>query len=208
MTYVDGWEKNMRRRDFIAVSGAFAAFVARGGQIATERPRLKVGIVSDTHIQDEASARHFEKALRYFRDCGVDAVMHVGDISDWGLVSAWRYAAEAWERVFPGNRAQDGREVVKLFTTGNHDFEGIKYWDQKEEMLACGYSEKDLLVANGIETQWERFFGEKFEPVVHKRVKGYDFITTHWNHRKAIVEWMKAHGGKQRQESPEPLPQP
>ena len=85
----------MRRRDFIAVSGAFAAFVARGGQIATERPRLKVGIVSDTHIQDEASARHFEKALRYFRDCGVDAVMHVGDISDWGVVSAWRYAAEA-----------------------------------------------------------------------------------------------------------------
>ena len=186
----------MRRRDFIAASGAFAVSVARGGQIATERPRLKVGIVSDTHIQDEASARHFEKALCYFRDCGVDAVMHVGDISDWGLVSAWRYAAEAWERVFPGNRAPDGRKIVKLFTTGNHDFEGIKYWDQKEEMLACGYNEKDLLVANGIEAQWERFFGEKFEPVVHKRVKGYDFITTHWNHRKAIVEWMKAHGGK------------
>ena len=186
----------MRRRDFIVASGAFAAFVARGGQIATERPRLKVGIVSDTHIQDESSAWHFEKALRYFRDCGVDAVMHVGDISDWGLVSAWRYAAEAWKRVFPGNRAQDGREVVKLFTTGNHDFEGIKYWDQKEEMLACGYCERDLLVANGIEAQWERFFGEKFEPVTRKRVKGYDFITTHWNHRTAIVEWMKVHGGE------------
>ena len=186
----------MRRRDFIVASGAFAAFVARGGQVATERPRLKVGIVSDTHIQDESSAWHFEKALRYFRDCGVDAVMHVGDISDWGLVSAWRYAAEAWKRVFPGNRAQDGREVVKLFTTGNHDFEGIKYWDQKEEMLACGYCERDLLVANGIEAQWERFFGEKFEPVTRKRVKGYDFITTHWNHRTAIVEWMKVHGGE------------
>ena len=128
----------MRRRDFIAASGAFAVSVARGGQIATERPRLKIGIVSDTHIQDEASARHFEKALCYFRDCGVDAVMHVGDISDWGLVSAWRYAAEAWERVFPGNRAPDGRKIVKLFTTGNHDFEGIKYWDQKEEIGTVG----------------------------------------------------------------------
>ena len=124
------------RRSFIFASGAFAASVAGG--ITTVPPRLKVGLGSDTHIQDEARARHFEVALRYFRDCGVDAVMHVGDISDWGLVSAWRYASEAWERVFPGNRAPDGREIVKLFTTGNHDFEGIKYWDQKEEMRARG----------------------------------------------------------------------
>ena len=186
--------KDIDRRSFIFATGAFAASVAGG--VATVAPRLKVGIVSDTHIQDEASARHFDMALRHFRDCGVDAVMHVGDISDWGLVSAWRYAAEAWERVFPGNRAPDGREMVKLFTTGNHDFEGIKYWDQEAEMRARGYSADELLVKNGIEAQWERFFGEKFEPVTRKRVRGYDFITTHWNHRSDIVEWMKAHGGE------------
>ena len=189
-----GTQVDIDRRSFIFASGAFAASVAGG--VPAPPPRLKVGIVSDTHIQDEASARHFEKALRYFRDCGVDAVMHVGDISDWGLVSAWRYAAEAWERVFPGDKMPDGRKVVKLFTTGNHDFEGIKYWDQKEEMLANGYSEAELLVENGIERQWERFFGEKFEPVTRKRVNGYDFITTHWNHRGDIAEWMSAHGGE------------
>ena len=183
------------RRDFIFASGAFVASVAGGG-LPVSRPCLKVGIVSDTHIQDEASARHFEKALRYFRDRDVDAVMHVGDIGDWGLVSAWRYAAEAWERVFPGDHAPDGRKVVKLFTTGNHDFEGVKYWDQKEERHARGYSEKELLVDNGMEGQWERFFGERFEPVTRKQVKGYDFVTTHWNHRGEIVEWMKTHGGE------------
>jgi len=121
---------NLNRREFIVSSGAFAASSSAFGMVSTAGLRLKVGIVSDTHIQDEASARHFEKALRYFRDCGVDAVMHVGDISDWGLVSAWRYAAEAWQRVFPDDKMPDGRKVVKLFTTGNHDFEGIKYWDQ------------------------------------------------------------------------------
>ena len=187
---------NLNRREFIVSSGAFAASAAAFGMVSTAGLRLKVGIVSDTHIQDEASARHFEKALRCFRDCGVDAVMHVGDISDWGLVSAWRYAAEAWQRVFPDDKMPDGRKVVKLFTTGNHDFEGIKYWDQKEEMLANGYSEAELLVENEIESQWERFFGEKFEPVTRKRVNGYDFITTHWNHRGDIVEWMAAHGGE------------
>ena len=183
------------RRNFIFASGAFVASIVDGIPTSV-RPRLKVGIVSDTHIQDEASARHFEKALRYFRDCGVDAVMHVGDISDWGLVSAWRYAAEAWERVFPGDRAPDGRKIVKLFTTGNHDFEGVKYWDQKEEMHARGYSEKELLVDNDMPRQWEHFFGEPFAPVVHKRVNGYDFVTTHWNHRGEIANWMKAHGGE------------
>ena len=183
------------RRDFICAAGAFAASAA-GGVAPAGQLRLKVGIVSDTHIQDEASARHFENALRYFRDCGVDAVMHVGDISDWGLVSAWKYASDAWRRVFPNDRAPDGREVVKLFTTGNHDFEGVKYWDQQEEMHARGFSEAELLVDAGIEGQRERVFGEKFEPVVRKRVKGYDFVTTHWNHRKAIVEWMKVHGGE------------
>ena len=193
--------ENFNRREFLLSSGAFASAPVFG-MASTSVPRLKVGIVSDTHIQNEASARHFEKALRYFRDCGVDAVMHVGDISDWGLVSAWRYAAEAWERVFPGGLAPDGRKVEKLFTTGNHDFEGVKYWDQKEEMLANGYSEAELLVENGIESQWERFFGEKFEPVVRKRVKGYDFITTHWNHRGDIVEWMSAHGGELDKEKP------
>lgn len=190
-----GVKRIIDRREFLLSSGAFAS-AAAFGMVPTAGLRLKVGIVSDTHIQDEASARHFEKALRYFRDCGVDAVMHVGDISDWGLVSAWRYAAEAWQRVFPGDKMPDGRKVVKLFTTGNHDFEGIKYWDQKEEMLANGYAEAELLVENGIEGLWERFFGEKFEPVTRKRVKGYDFITTHWNHRGDILEWMAAHGGE------------
>ena len=155
-------------------------------------PRLKVGIVTDTHIQTDASA--FEKALRYFRDRGVDAVLHNGDISDWGTVSGWRLAAEAWERVFPGNRAPDGHEVVRLFTTGNHDFEGVKYWDQEEEMLANGISKDELLVDNDLPAQWEKCFGRKFEPITRWNVKGYDFITVHWNHSKEIVPWMKEHG--------------
>jgi predicted phosphodiesterase len=183
----------LNRKEFILGTAAMTgAYIVEGAEGV--RPNLKVGIVSDTHIQDEASARHFENALRYFRDCGVDAVMHVGDIGDWGLVSAWRYAADAWEKVFPDDCAPDGRRVVKLFTTGNHDFEGIKYWDQKEEMYAQGYAEDELLVDNDMAGQWERFFGEPFKPVVHKRVKGYDFITTHWNHRGEIAEWMMLHG--------------
>ena len=177
---------------------ALGAAVALGscavGGTGAAAPRLKVGIVTDTHIQVDAEA--FEKALRYFRDCGVDAVLHDGDISDWGVVSGWRLAAEAWERVFPGNRAPDGREVVKLFTTGNHDFEGVKYWDQEEEMLANGISKDELLVDHDLPTQWKKHFGLEFAPIVRWNVKGYDFIAAHWGHHAEIVPWMKAHGGE------------
>ena len=175
-----------------AVLSDFPRLAGRVLAGAAEQPRLKVGIVTDTHIQ--TSAAHFENALRYFRACGVDAVLHNGDISDWGVISGWRLAAEAWERVFPGDRAPDGRTVVKLFTTGNHDFEGVKYWDQKEEMLANGISEDELLVKNDLPAQWERYFGRRFEPVMRWNVKGFEFITTHWDHRRDIIPWMKTHG--------------
>ena len=52
----------MNRREFILSSGAFASTTAFGFAPSSS-VRIKVGIVSDTHIQDEASAHHFEKAL-------------------------------------------------------------------------------------------------------------------------------------------------
>lgn len=183
------------RKKFILGSAAAVGSYAFGGA-GGARPNLKVGIVTDSHLQAAESARHFEKALRYFRDCGVDAVLHNGDISDWGVISGWRLAAEAWERVFPGDRAPDGRKVVKLFTTGNHDFEGVKYGHQGAEMQANGISRDELLVDNDLPAQWEKFFGRRFVPVDRWNVNGYEFITTHWNHRKEIVPWMKAHGGE------------
>ena len=189
----------LSRRRFLRMSALASGAALMDGRALgamAGSPALRVGIVTDTHIQTAENARHFENALRYFRSRGVDAVLHNGDISDWGVISGWRLAAEAWERVFPGDCGDGGRKVVKLFTTGNHDFEGVKYWDQKEEMLANGISEKELLVANDLPAQWEKFFGRKFEPVVRWNVKGYDFITTHWNHRKEIVPWMQKHGGE------------
>jgi len=183
----------LSRKGFIFGSAATVGSYALGAT-GEGTPRLKVGIVTDSHVQKDAV--HFEKALRYFRSCGVDAVLHCGDISDWGNVSAWRIVAEAWERVFPGDKAPDGRTVVKLFTTGNHDFEGVKYGEHEEEMLANGVSKDELLVANDLPAQWEKFFGRKYGPVTRWNVKGYDFITTHWDHRKDIVPWMKAHGGE------------
>ena len=43
-------------------------------------PLLRFGVASDLHATDWASAETFRRALRWFRDQGVDAVMVPGDL--------------------------------------------------------------------------------------------------------------------------------
>jgi len=187
--------EQMNRRGFILASAALAAqgpfrsFAAAGLSPA----RLKVGIITDTHVQDSASTGPFEHALRYFRDCGVDAVMHCGDISDWGILKSWQAVAAAWNRVFPDDRAPDGRKVVKLFTTGNHDYEGWKYGDRLT-MRANGFGDDDRIPEDRFGEMWTACFGIPYVPVMRWKIGGYDFLSCHWRGKRAIVDWMKEHG--------------
>ena len=133
-------------------------------------PELKFGVVSDIHVTTPKSCALFEKALRQFKRRGVDAVMVPGDITDWGLKSSLRYVKETWDRVFGGT------DVVPLFCTGNHDYDGWGYGDMTMEMHANGYSEADRM-AKDLPAAWEAVFGEKFANVRCRTVKGIDFVS-------------------------------
>ena len=133
-------------------------------------PELKFGVVSDIHVTTPKSCALFEKALRQFKRRGVDAVMVPGDITDWGLKSSLRYVKETWDRVFGGT------DVVPLFCTGNHDYDGWGYGDMTMEMHANGYSEADRM-AKDLPAVWEAVFGEKFANVRCRTVKGFDFVS-------------------------------
>lgn len=81
----------LTRRGFF---GSSAAFLAASGFGSVEallggRPDLKFGVLSDIHIGSRDSTETFRKALRYFRDRGVDAVMICGDLANYGLAKAW-----------------------------------------------------------------------------------------------------------------------
>ena len=99
------------RRDFVR-GGLFAAaswgcgriFAAVSGAADSAGVKLKVGILSDTHIatygaenDDEfgraKNAKTFLRALQEFRNSDVDAVLIAGDISNDGfdsqLVAVW-----------------------------------------------------------------------------------------------------------------------
>ena len=166
----------MKRREFI-LSGLAASFVAGCRTVDLfGRPELTFGVVSDIHVTTPESAARFEKALRYFRGRGADAVMACGDLTDWGVKSGFAYVRAAWQRVF------NGTATVPLFCTGNHDFEGFWYGDMTMEMHANGYSEDEAIVrdAGGMKAVWEKTFGEAYAPVRVRTVKGYDFVSSEY----------------------------
>ena len=179
-------QKKFTRRFFIggaAALGAFGGcrfFRADSTFRAGGAPRLRFGVVSDVHIAWGLNIDTFRHTLEYFRDNGVDAVMICGDIADYGVVGDLEAVAAAWEKVFPGNRAPDGRHVEKVFVTGNHDWVGHTYGSSvKKKFPDPAVFAKNVLQTD-LKGHWERIFNEPFSPVYMKEVKGYKFVGAHW----------------------------
>ena len=177
------------RKGFLGNGMAFAALCGMSGCVAAKAVglakgavRLRFGVVSDVHLS-AAGVKNLtcgdtallEKAFAYFRDRGADAVVIAGDMADWGLVEQLEQVAAAWRKVFPGDRAPDGRHVEKLFVYGNHDRDGQygyrERYELPEEMFAA-----ERRIAHDPGGVWKRVFGEDWAPVMLKEVKGYPFV--------------------------------
>lgn len=186
---------DVSRRWFIgglASLGAFGGnriFAAKPGRYSGGTPKLKFGVISDVHLRVSAkgpglAAGHdtatLEHTLAWYRDQGVDAVAVAGDIADRGIVEEMEAFAATWFKVFPDDRAPDGRRVERIVVYGNHDWSGESY----KRLLAARYSNvsdysRFILVGRPKE-HWERIFHEPWERVYRKDVKGYAFIGAQW----------------------------
>ena len=156
----------MTRREFIV--GAAAAGAAAKGWGAAAQPKLRVGIMSDTHC------RNFDKGFRIFDAAKVDAVLITGDMFLFSTVKELEDVAREWFKVFPNDRRSDGGKVERLFVTGNHD-----------EIDWCSpFRSWDDLKARSMrfnrEAAWKRLFGEDYEKIRLREVKGYKFVLRHW----------------------------
>ena len=75
-------------------------------------PDLRIGVLSDIHLHHDAKGflanptswtqANFIKALEYFRDRRVDAVLVCGDLANSGLLPELKLVVDAWNKVFPG----------------------------------------------------------------------------------------------------------
>ena len=194
------------RREFFSGASAFALgagrlFAVPPGWKPAKKPNLVLGVISDTHIRTmptsgridrEWSDKYLFKALTHFRDENVDAVVHCGDFAHLGQVEEMQAHADAWNRAFPNNRAPAGHEVVKLFVVGNHELRGSTYGG-KGMFVRRLYPDPEErarhVLASDMAGNWERIWGEKYEPVWHKVVKGFHFFGMQWGvDEKALAD--------------------
>ncbi|MBO7720811.1 MAG: metallophosphoesterase [Kiritimatiellae bacterium] len=187
----------INRRDFLVRLGAGAAAGAFGGcrmfccppgSASHGTPKIRFGVISDIHlcsapnnlIDRPADVHTFRKALEWYRDRGVDAVLAAGDLTDNGTVDQMMNFAGVWNSVFPGGKLPDGRKVEKLFVCGNHDWEGWTYGKHAERVYKDPAERDRQIFAHNRPEKWEKVFGEPFSPVYVKTVNGFTFIGAHW----------------------------
>ena len=187
----------MTRRELLKGSlASLGSLAAPGGLFATPpgwrppgRPNLVFGVVSDTHMRCHYGGVSFYNhngwfyddqalviVLKYFKSQGADAVLHCGDVTDCGMVREMEYYKEAWDKVFGS-----GRRPANMIVTGNHDVYGDDYW------ATCVAKSKDPAVykklrlgSHNLKAEMERIFGEPYDDVWHREVKGYHFFGFGW----------------------------
>lgn len=205
-------ETGVTRRLFLG--GLFGSVVVTGCRLsnvpsatAFRAPNLRLGLLADIHVCAEdgdfnkfGDTRTFEHALAWFREQGVDGVVIAGDMADNGMIAQLKKVGEAWDRVFPGNRAPDGRTVEKLFVYGNHDVEAQTYDGYDKRFYDKEAFKKGWVVTNPA-AAWEQIFHEPYEPIWMKRVKGYQvigahWVAGHWDGIAAVEDWFKEHAAE------------
>jgi len=190
---------DISRRWFIGGAAAFGACGALAGNRlfassafkAGGRPNLTFGVISDLHLTHTPKKGEgiagvgndltVRRALEWFRDQGVDAVVMPGDLTDHGTADQLEILAKAWFDVFPENRAPDGRLVEKVFVYGNHDFHGHLLYDYVKK----NFSSEEEFRRNSLRADmagwWKKLFHEDYSRIYRKDVNGYAFIGGHWD---------------------------
>lgn len=155
----------------------FASKVSVLGQ-----PNLRIGVLSDIHVENESTQKVFIHALEYFREQDVDGVIMAGDLADHGQESELKMVADAWYKVFPKDTGLKKKHVEKLFVYGNHDIDGHNWVHDrnKEKGMTDAQIEAEAIGMHPDKT-WKKLFHEKYAPVWLKNVKGYYFIGGHWH---------------------------
>ena len=103
------------RGGFIVGTGAL---LLAGASRAGEAPVFRMGLFSDTHVNDDPkSCERVRLALETFKREKVDAIAHLGDLANYHLPNAFRNYRKTVDAVFPDT---SGRPRF-LYAWGNHD---------------------------------------------------------------------------------------
>lgn len=93
-------ESCFSRRHFLA-TGLAAGFSCMSGCVSMGDDAVRIGVISDTHVTGRESIEELSRAFAFLRDKGAEAVIHCGDMTDFGYLHQLEAFAEAWKSVMP-----------------------------------------------------------------------------------------------------------
>ena len=172
---------------FLALPGGL--YAAPAGWKPKKKPNLVFGVVSDTHMRCHYDGKSFYEhydvrfddqalvmVMKLFKKTGVDAILHCGDVTDNGMVREMEFYKEAWDKVYGSSP-----RPANLIVTGNHDVAESYYWAQCiSHSKSPAVYKKIRLGPHNIKQEMERIWGEPYDDVWHKEVKGYHFFGFGW----------------------------
>ena len=153
------------RREFLGYAGAIP-FVGALSAFADEKPLLRIGVMTDTHIgKTKESCRRVRMAYELFRKHGVDLMANVGDVADYHYPTGYEAYRETVEEVFADVPA--AKRPKELFVYAAHDH--FNYGGPKKRSLWS----KDATPAFA---DMERLIGASNGPYAQGSVKGFPYV--------------------------------
>ena len=182
-------QRAMASAGLASLCGGRLFAVPQGWTPSQKRPNLVFGVMSDTHMRVHYDGVRFyehygtemgdtavKAVLRYFKGKNADAVVHCGDLTDRGMIREMEFYKEAWDDVFKG-----GPRPVNLYATGNHDVEeGFDFWAKGIAHSKDPEVYNKIRLGPNLKAAMERIWGEPYDDVWHKTVKGYHFFGMGW----------------------------
>ena len=167
------------RRTFIGGAVAFAPL--SGLWAADEKPLLKVGLITDTHVgKTKASCSRAKLAYELFRDIGVDMIVNDGDVADHHYPTGYVAYREMVEETFAGVPAD--RRPQEIFVYAWHDA-----FDYKNHPR--GDATKDAPEAFG---DMQRLIKSPNGPYAEGEIKGFPYVVIpQFYGRDGLVDWKR-----------------
>ena len=177
--------ESFSRRAFLASAGALAvgaivpAVVV--GACDGRRDKIRIGVISDTHVTGPESARELEEALSFFASSRVDVVVHCGDVTDLGYAAQLDVFVDSWRRVMPPG-------VPLVAALGNRDMSDTSKMSEEQRQS----DRSRLILANPSAAVkrlcgWSDAFG-----VRALVVKGVAFVAADWRHEGELEQFLFA----------------
>ena len=116
---------------------------------AGEKPLLRAGVMTDTHVTpDPQSANLLRAALELFKSREVDLVINLGDVADKHFPKAYQHSRNTVKAVYPNG-------IKEIFAFANHDLLPVKKnrkrhsFDEVKAALEITHEPLDLVEVKG-----------------------------------------------------------